>query len=112
MAGTRATVGCDFLMDVIFTEDCPTIKVLKEAGAIILVKGNLPQIALSLHSSNRLYGGTCQNPYDRTRSCGGSSGGDAGLVASRCVPLAIGTDLGGSQRIPGHFCGLRAFKFT
>ena len=52
------------------------------------------------------------NPYDKSRSAGGSSGGDAALVASRCVPFAIGTDLGGSLRIPAHFNGVFGFKPT
>ena len=50
--------------------------------------------------------------YDRERSTGGSSGGDAGLVAARCVPIALGSDIGGSIRIPSLFCGLNGFKPT
>jgi fatty acid amide hydrolase len=52
------------------------------------------------------------NPYNKDRTCGGSSGGDAGLVAARCVPLAIGTDIGGSIRVPAGFTGVRGFKPT
>jgi len=62
-----------------------------------------------MHSENRVWG-FAKNPYDQSRSCGGSSGGDAGLVSSRCVPLAFGTDIGGSIRIPAHFNGLRALR--
>ena len=50
------------------------------------------------------------NPLNHERSCGGSSGGDAGLVAARCVPLSIGTDIGGSLRFPASFCGIYGFK--
>lgn len=52
------------------------------------------------------------NPYDPRRTCGGSSGGDAGLVAARCVPFAIGTDIGGSIRCPSAFTGIYGFKPT
>jgi fatty acid amide hydrolase len=84
---------------------------LLDAGAIILVKGNIPQLVYSCHSDNRVWG-CAKNPYDQSRSCGGSSGGDAGLVASRCIPMALGTDIGGSIRIPCHFTGIRGFKPT
>ena len=56
--------------------------------------------------------GTSLNPLNHERSCGGSSGGDAGLVASNCVPLALGSDLGGSLRIPAAFTGTYSFKPT
>ena len=62
-----------------------------------------------MHTENYVWG-TAINPYNKERSCGGSSGGDAGLVASRCVPLGIGTDIGGSIRIPAHFNGLTGFR--
>jgi len=52
------------------------------------------------------------NPHDALRTCGGSSGGDAGLVAARCVPFALGTDIGGSIRCPAHFNGVYGFKPT
>lgn len=81
----------------------------KKAGAIILVKGNMGQVGFSIHSSNWIWG-TSLNPHDTTRTCGGSTGGDAGLVAARCVPLALGADIGGSLRIPGAFNGVFAFK--
>lgn len=99
------TIGCDHLCEKVFEEDCPAIKMMKDAGAIILVKGNIPQLAYSLHSENLVWG-VSQNPHDKERSCGGSSGGDAGLVASRCVPLSYGSDIGGSIRIPAHFNGV------
>jgi Asp-tRNA(Asn)/Glu-tRNA(Gln) amidotransferase A subunit family amidase len=64
---------------------------------------------MSIHSANFIWG-LASNFYDRSRTCGGSSGGDAGLVGSRCVPFAIGSDVGGSIRIPSSFLGLTGFK--
>ena len=66
---------------------------------------------MGVHTENMIYG-TARNPLKQERSCGGSSGGDAGLVASRCVPLSFGTDLGGSIRIPAAFCGIYGLKPT
>jgi Asp-tRNA(Asn)/Glu-tRNA(Gln) amidotransferase A subunit family amidase len=64
-----------------------------------------------MDSINPIYG-TARNPHDVNRSCGGSSGGDGGLVAAKCSPLGIGTDVGGSIRIPAAFCGVYGFKPT
>jgi len=76
-----------------------------------LVKGNVPQSGVGVHTENMIYG-EARNPLKQERSCGGSSGGDAGLVASRCSPLSFGTDMGGSLRIPAAFCGIYGFKPT
>mmetsp|Transcript_20684 Transcript_20684/g.19693 ORF Transcript_20684/g.19693 Transcript_20684/m.19693 type:complete len:104 (+) Transcript_20684:577-888(+) len=84
---------------------------MKAEGAIPMVKGNLPQEALILHSENEIYG-TALNPHDPARTCGGSSGGDGGLVGARCVPFAVGSDLGGSIRCPTAFAGVVGFKPT
>jgi fatty acid amide hydrolase len=54
--------------------------------------------------------GEAMNPHNNKRSCGGSSGGDAGLIAARCVPISLGTDIGGSLRFPASFCGIYGFK--
>jgi fatty acid amide hydrolase len=64
-----------------------------------------------MHTENLIYG-VSMNPFNPERSCGGSSGGEAGLVASKCVPLGIGTDIGGSLRFPSTFCGIYGFKPT
>lgn len=85
--------------------------IIKDGGAIPLIRGNVPQAALSIHTTNLIWG-TAQNFYNRDRSCGGSSGGDGGLVASRCVPIAIGSDIGGSIRVPATFNGIVGFKPT
>ena len=68
-------------------------------------------MALSIHSTNYIWG-TAKNFYQNNRSCGGSSGGDGGLVSARCVPLALGSDVGGSIRIPATFNGVTGFKPT
>lgn len=65
--------------------------------------------AMAIHTKNFIFGESL-NPYNNARSCGGSSGGDAGLVAARCVPLGIGIDVGGSVRIPAAFTGICGFK--
>lgn len=62
-------------------------------------------------SNNKIWG-RCYNPYNKERTAGGSSGGDAALVSSRCVLLGVGNDIGGSIRIPAAFCGIYGFKPT
>lgn len=64
-----------------------------------------------MDSINPIYG-TARNPHDINRSCGGSSGGEGGLVAAKCTPIGFGTDVGGSIRIPAAFCGVYGFKPT
>lgn len=87
------------------------VQLLIEAGAIILVKANVAQSLFSIHSDNRVWG-CALNPFDKSRSCGGSSGGDGGIIAARCAPFALGTDIGGSVRIPCHFNGICGLKPT
>jgi Asp-tRNA(Asn)/Glu-tRNA(Gln) amidotransferase A subunit family amidase len=111
MKGMRTTVGCA-MNEYIGKVDSPCITpIIEEGGAIPLVRGNVPQGALSVHSENYIWG-TAKNPHQNSRSCGGSSGGDAGLVAAGCVPLGIGTDLASSIRIPATFNGVTGFKPT
>ena len=69
------------------------------------------KILLSYHVYNKVWG-LAKNPFNPLKSCGGSSGGEAGLVATRCVPFGIGSDLGGSIRIPSEFNGVYGFKAT
>ena len=66
---------------------------------------------MSLHTDNLVFG-CARNPHDQSRSCGGSSGGDAGLLTAQCIPFAIGSDIGGSLRFPAAFCGIFGFKPT
>lgn len=69
----------------------------------------MPQSGLSIHTDNYLFG-EGKNPHDKLRSPGGSSGGDAGMIAARCVPIGIGSDIGGSLRWPPVFCGVYGLK--
>ena len=109
--GDRTTAGCVHLASMPRLESAACIVPILEAGGIPICKGNTPQACFNIHAYNFLWG-TAQNIYDRTRSCAGSSGGDAGLVSSRCVPIAMGTDIGGSIRFPAHFTGICGFKPT
>ena len=84
---------------------------LRDAGAIPIVRGNVSQCMMLPESFNNVWGKST-NPWDKTRTPGGSSGGEGALVAMGCVPLAIGSDVGGSIRIPAAFCGVVGFKPT
>ncbi|CDW76001.1 amidase family protein [Stylonychia lemnae] len=109
--GDRNSRGAQIYQECIADEDAVTVKLFKKAGAIIIVKASMAQCGFSLHNSNNIIG-TARNPYNQARTCGGSSGGDSALVAARCVPLAVGTDIGGSLRVPATFHGLFSFKPT
>jgi fatty acid amide hydrolase len=84
---------------------------LRQAGAIVLGKTNVSQLLMFVETDNPLYGRT-QNPWDRTRSPGGSSGGEAAIIAALGSPLGLGTDIGGSCRNPAASCGIVGFKPT
>lgn len=91
--------------------DGPLVKRLREAGAIILGKTNTSQLLVYIESDNPVYGRT-NNPWNLERSCGGSSGGEAAIIAAGGSPLGLGDDLGGSIREPAHFCGIQGIKPT
>ncbi len=92
-------------------EDATVVARLKAAGAILLGKTNTPELTLSFETDNRVYGRT-NNPYDLTRTSGGSSGGAAAIVAAGGAAFDIGSDTGGSIRLPCHFCGTAGIKPT
>ena len=108
--GTASTAGLVGWASKLQTDDAELVRRLRGAGAIVTAKTNVPQLLLYAESDNPLYGRT-NNPWDLARTPGGSSGGEAALVAAFGSPLGLGTDFGGSIRVPAHFsgvCGLRA----
>ena len=92
-------------------DDCVCVARLVEAGAVIVGKTNNPEFCYRGITDNELYG-TTRNPHNLDRTSGGSSGGAAASVAAGMVPLAVGTDGGGSIRIPSAFCGTFGLKPT
>ncbi|RKF30550.1 amidase [Paraburkholderia fungorum] len=111
VAGLPTTWGFPQHKNFVPTEDALPVARVKAAGAVILGKTNVPFGLGDWQSYNDIYG-TTSNPYDLTRSPGGSSGGSAAALAAGYVPLALGSDLGGSLRMPAHFCGVYAHKPT
>ncbi|MBV9895320.1 MAG: amidase [Chloroflexi bacterium] len=93
------------------SEDAVAVTRLKEAGAVILGKTNVPVALADWQSFNDIYGAT-RNPWNLEYSPGGSSGGSAAALAAGYVPLEIGSDIGGSVRVPAHFCGVFGHKST
>jgi len=91
--------------------DSVVVRLVKRHGGLPMVRGNVSQCMMLPEAENNIFGRTV-NPWDIRRTPGGSSGGEAALVAMRCVPLAIGTDVGGSVRIPAAFNGVCGFKPT
>jgi len=91
--------------------DATVVKRLRAAGAIVMGKTNTPDLTLNYETSNLVYGRT-NNPFDLERTSGGSSGGAAAIVAAGGSPLDIGSDTGGSIRLPAHFCGIAGLKPT
>lgn len=108
-AGIRSTGGSVELRDHVPDEDAPVVAKLKRAGAIVFGKTNLPRWSGDGQSYNELFG-TTNNPFDAAAVPGGSSGGAAAAVAMGFTAFEIGTDIGGSVRIPSHFCGTFGLK--
>jgi amidase len=104
-AGIRTTFGSPVFRDYVPAEDSPLVARLRRAGAITIGKTNTPEFGAGSQTFNPVFGPTL-NPYDTTRTCGGSSGGAAVALACCMVPLADGSDLGGSLRNPAAFCGV------
>ena len=111
VAGTQATIGLERLKGNLSKEDGILVSRLRRAGAIILGKTNLPQMMIWHECDNPVYGRT-NNPWDLDRTPGGSTGGEAAIIAARGSPLGLGNDLGGSIRVPCHFCGIHGLKPT
>ena len=104
-AGTRLRAGC------LSAKDAPLVARLRGAGAIVLGTTNAPELLMAWETDNLLYGRT-NNPWDLARTAGGSSGGEAAAIASGCSAGGVGSDGGGSIRVPAHFTGICGLKPT
>lgn len=104
-AGIRTTMGSPLLADFVPREDGQVVRRLRAAGAITIGKTNTPEFGAGSQTFNPVFGAT-RNPYDTSRTCGGSSGGAAVALATGMLPIADGTDMGGSLRNPASFCNL------
>ena len=91
------------------TEDATVVRSLRGAGAILIGKTNIPEFAFHYDSNNLVYGAT-RNPHDPERSVGGSSGGEGAALATGITPIGVGSDYGGSIRVPAHFNGVTGLK--
>src|SRR5437762_11870959 len=105
VGGLRTTYGSPIYANHIPQEDALIVRRLRAAGAVILGKTNCPEFAAGGNTFNEVFGRT-RNPWDPTKSAGGSTGGGAAALVSGMIALAEGTDLGGSLRIPASFCGI------
>ena len=109
--GVTSTGGTMGRADYLPTDDATVIERLRGAGAIVLGVTNVPELVLAGDTDNLVYGRT-NNPYDLSRTPGGSSGGEAAAIAAGLSPLGLGSDVGGSIRLPAHFCGIAGLKPT
>lgn len=107
--GIRTTVGAPFLADYVPALDADAVARLRRAGAIVFAKSNVPMFTADGQAYNDV-AGTTNNPWDLTRTPGGSSGGAAAALAAGMTPLELGSDIAGSIRIPASFCGVFGLK--
>jgi amidase len=110
-AGSATTLGLPAFAEAIAQADAPVVARMKAAGAIPLARTNLPEMGFRITTDNPLRGRT-HNPWDRTRTAGGSSGGEGAALASGMTPIGLGNDIGGSLRNPAYCCGITALKST
>jgi amidase len=110
-AGVISTGGTTGRRAYVPAQDATAVARLRGAGAILLGKTNTPELTLSIETHNLIYGRT-NNPYNTSRTPGGSSGGAAAIVAAGGSPLDLGSDTGGSIRQPAHYCGIAGIKPT
>ena len=105
------TGGTKGRKDFVPERDATVVARLRAEGAVLLGKTNTPELTLAFETDNLIYGRT-NNPYDLSRTSGGSSGGAAAIIAAGGVPFDIGSDTGGSIRLPSHFCGITGIRPT
>ena len=103
--GIRTTYGSPLYRDFVPHHDALVVERMKHAGAIVIGKTNTPEFGMGSHTFNLVFGATL-NPYDVTKTCGGSTGGGAVSLACGMAPVASGTDIGGSLRNPANFCNV------
>lgn len=111
VAGMRCEAGTKLREGHVANQDAPLVARLRKAGAIILGMTNTPELLMAWETDNLLYGRT-NNPWDLSRTAGGSSGGEAAAIASGCSAGGVGSDGGGSIRVPAHFSGICGLKPT
>ena len=110
-AGTAVTLGVEARQGQVEREDAVIVAAAKQAGAVVIGKTNMPLMLLAMESENAIWGSTW-NPWDLGRVPGGSSGGEGAAIAAGMSPLGLGTDIGGSIRIPAAWCGVAGLKPT
>ncbi len=108
-AGLRTTCGAPIYSKHVPMTNAEAVQRLEDAGSLVFGKTNVPIHAGDLQSYNVLFGAT-NNPWDAARTCGGSSGGAAAAVAAGLTAFELGSDIGGSIRVPAHFCGVYGHK--
>jgi Asp-tRNA(Asn)/Glu-tRNA(Gln) amidotransferase A subunit family amidase len=111
VAGWPCPAGSRLRADFVASEDAVLVARLRGAGAILVGNTNVPEFLMAYETKNELSGKT-SNPWELSRSAGGSSGGEAAAIASGCSMGGVGSDGGGSVRVPAHFCGISGLKPT
>jgi Asp-tRNA(Asn)/Glu-tRNA(Gln) amidotransferase A subunit family amidase len=111
VAGWPCPAGSRLRADYVASEDAVLVARLRAAGAILIGNTNVPEYLMAYETDNALSGKT-SNPWELSRSAGGSSGGEAAAIASGCSMGGVGSDGGGSVRVPAHFCGISGLKPT
>jgi Asp-tRNA(Asn)/Glu-tRNA(Gln) amidotransferase A subunit family amidase len=111
VTGLRCESGTKLRVGLVAAQDAPLVSRLRNAGAIILGTTNAPELLMAWETDNLLYGRT-NNPWDLSRTPGGSSGGEAAAIAAGCSAGGVGSDGGGSIRVPAHFSGICGLKPT
>ena len=109
--GVICTAGTKGRASFVPTQDATVVARMRNAGAVLLGKTNLPELALAFETDNLVYGRT-NNPYNLSRTSGGSSGGEAAIIAAGGSPIGLGNDLAASIRLPAHCCGITGIKPT